>query len=545
MSLRQILSLDLPVPVPAPSPVPAPVPTLAPVLRPVLPAAPAPVATSTHRRSVWLAIHLRGWQLHATLMQLASQERELLSQKPLAVVEDDRRGTLVACNALAHARGVRVGHSLNAAIALCAEMQFLPRQPASETELLRQIATECDRYTPFVSLEPPNELLLEVRGSVRLFGGIDGLIEQVRADFARHGLATAGGMTAQLAMTPTPQSALWFARAAREPIVVRPRQLVPSIAALPVSFLLWPAELELRLARFGVLSIGDLLRLPRAGLDRRIGHERLEELDHAVGRHRQVRRRHRVADLYSDRVLLDFEIETTGLLSTILEARFGRLAHFLAKRTLATDKVHIILHHRDTQATQVTIGLAAPTSDTAHVAKLMHEQLTRLELPAPVVEATIRVDRLLPQPSGSRDLFDRTAFSPASASTEPQARLLEQLRSRLGERGIRQLALTADHRPECANEIREATVNPGGPEVRLPPGMARRPLWLLPTPRRIPPSRRMSASIVSGPEAIEGGWWDGLPAQREYFVARSARGALAWIFRERAEAPLFVHGLFG
>ena len=543
MSLRQILSLDLPVPVPVTVPVPTPAPTPTrietPVLRPVPPAAPAPVSTSTRRRSVWLAIHLRGWQLHATLMQLALHERESLNRQPLAVVEDDRRGTLVACNALAHARGVRAGHSLNAAIALCAEMQFLPRQPASETELLRQIATECDRYTPFVSLEPPNELLLEVRGSVRLFGGIDGLIERVRADFERHHLTT------QLAMTPTPQSALWFSRAARQPIVVRPRQLVPSIATLPVSFLLWPAELELRLARFGVLSIGDLLRLPRAGLDRRIGHERLEELDRAVGRHRQVRRRHRVADLYSDRVLLDFEIETTGLLSTILEARFGRLARFLAQRTLATDKVHIVLHHRDAPATHVTIGLAAPTSDTAHVAKLMHEQLTRLELPAPVVEATIRVDRLLPQPSGSRDLFDRTAFSPASASTEPQARLLEQLRSRLGEHGIQQLALTADHRPECANDIRQASVNPQEREVRLPPGMARRPLWLLPTPRRIPPSRRMSASIVSGPEAIEGGWWDGLPVQRDYFVARSARGALAWIFRERSQAPMFVHGLFG
>ena len=333
MSLRPAFPVELPNPTPTRPDTPA--------LRTVPTSTPAPVQRSNRRRTVWLGIHLQGWQLHATLMRLQRAEAEVLMQKPLAVVDEDRRGTLIACNAIAHARGVRAGHSLNAAIALCAEMQFLPRQPAAETELLQQLATECEKYTSFVSVEPPNELLLEVRGSFRLFGGIDGLIERIGADFESRGL------TAQLAMTPTPQSALWFSRVARKPVVVRPRELVTTMAKLPVSCLLWPAELELRLARFGVLSVGDLLRLPRAGLARRLGYERLAELDYAVGRHREVRRSHRSSQPYVDRVLLDFEIETTGLLSTIIEVRFRRLARYLTKRTLATDRVCIDLHHRD------------------------------------------------------------------------------------------------------------------------------------------------------------------------------------------------------
>ena len=472
-------------------------------------------------------------------MRLQRAEVRVLTQKPLAVVDEDRRGTLIACNAIAHARGVRVGHSLNAAIALCAEMQFLPRQPTAETELLEQLASDCEKYTSFVSVEPPNELLLEVRGSFRLFGGIDGLLERMGADFESR------GVTAQLAMTPTPQSALWFSRVARKPIVVKPRELVTTLAKVPVSYLLWPPELELRLARFGVLSVGDLLRLPRAGLARRLGYERFAELDYAIGRQRQVRRTHRSAQHYVDRVLLDFEIETTGLLSAIIEARFGRLARFLTNRAVATDRVLIDLLHRDQPTTSVVIGLAAPASDIAHVTKLMHEQLRRLELPAPVVEAWIRVDRLQPQPAASRDLFDRTACSAAVANTEPQARLLEQLRSRLGEQGIQQLKLQADHRPECANEVKQASVNDDLRRPVLPPGLAPRPLWLLPAPHAIAESNRAASSIVSGPEAIESGWWDGLPVHREYFVTRSSRGALAWIFRDRGSSQTFVHGLFG
>jgi protein ImuB len=532
MSLRLVLPLELPNPS-------TPTRPDTPPLRTVSTLTPAPVPRTNRRRSVWLGIHLHGWQLHATLMQLRTEEREVLIQKPVAIVDEDRRGTLIACNPIAHARGVRVGHSLNAAIALCAEMQFLPRQPAAETELLQQLATECEKHTSFVSVEPPNELLLEVRGSFRLFGGIDGLLDRIRADFESR------GMTAQLAMTPTPQSALWFSRVARKPIVVKPRALVATLGALPVSYLLWPTELELRLTRFGVLTVGDLLRLPRAGLARRIGHQRLAELDYAVGRSRQVRRAHRSSRPYVDRVLLDFDIETTGLLSTIIEYRLTRLARYLAKRTLATDRVHIELHHRDRRTTPVVIGLAAATSDVAHVTKLMHEQLGRVELPAPVAEAVIRVDRLQPQPAGSRDLFERTACSPAEANTEPQARLLEQLRSRLGEQGVQQLTLEADYRPECANEIKQAVVSEELPRGGLPPELAPRPLWLLSVPRAIASSNRLASSVISGPEAIQGGWWDGLSVHREYYVARSGRGALAWIFHDRVSSQTFVHGLFG
>jgi protein ImuB len=181
----------------------------------------------------------------------------------------------------------------------------------------------------------------------------------------------------------------------------------------------------------------------------------------------------------------------------------------------------------------------------AHVTKLMHEQLARVELPAPVVEAVIKVERLQPQPAGSRDLFDRSSCAPAIANTEPQARLLEQLRSRVGEQGIRQLVLAADHRPECASEMKPAAVGVASPRVSLPPELAPRPLWLLPTPRAMASSSRTAASIVSGPETVESGWWDGLPINRDYFVARSSRGALAWIFRDRASSQTFVHGLFG
>jgi protein ImuB len=521
-----------------PLPLATPTPVDAPTLRPLLPL-PAPSRPAIKkRRAVWLAIHLRGWQLHAALAGLDDNERALLSSKPLAVVEGDRRATLVACNALAHARGVRPGHSLNASIALCAETQFLSRNLESEASLLEGVATHCERYTSMVSIEPPNELLLEVRGSIKLFGGISALIDRIHADLCSLGLRP------QIAMAPTPQSGLWLSRVATKPIVIKPFDLISTIARLPVSYLCWPPDIELRLARFGVLTVGDLLRLPRAGLSRRIGHERLEELDCAIGRHRRVRKGHRSGESYRDRVLLDFEIETTGLLSTIIEKRFARLNRYLAKRTLATDRVHIELDHRDRQATPVVIGLAWPTSDTSHLTKLMHEQLEKVALPAPVTEIVIRVDRLVPHSSRSQELFGRQLLHNVTTSTEAQARLLEQLCSRFGGDIVRQIALQPDYRPEHANALEPASISTAASPPEIPSSLAARPLWLLSVPKALRSER--GHRVVSGPEAIEAGWWDGSPVLREYFHVKSARGALVWAFRNgHKPRERFVHGLFG
>jgi len=58
-------------------------------------------------------------------------------------------------------------------------------------------------------------------------------------------------------------------------------------------------------------------------------------------------------------------------------------------------------------------------------------------------------------------------------------------------------------------------------------------------------------SLLSGPERIEAGWWDAELAERDYFIAEAADGALVWIYRARLplsagdESGWFLHGRFG
>lgn len=523
---------------PAPSP-PAPrAPTIpAPTLRAPTPS-PAPShldRASARRRALWLGVHLLDWPLRAALSALTDDERALLETKPLAVVDGDRRNTLVTCNEVASAVGVRPGHSMNAAIALCADLRFLPRHATHERALLDEIAGLCQRYTSAVSVEAPNELLLEVRGSLRLFGGVRALMSRVRADLRTHGLHT------QLALSATAQSAQWLARTAREPIAVPPRDLVAALSAQPISVLLWPTDVELRLRRFGVVSVGDLLRLPRDGLARRIGPAYLAALDRAVGRRPEVRREFRALETYEDHLVLDFEIETTSLLSVVIERRMARLQRFLTRRNVTLDQIAIDLEHRERACTAVPIGLANSTADMAHVTTLMREHLARLQLPAPVVAVRLRVATLHGAQVGTGDLF-LAKGRPLDASAA-QARLLERLRARLGHDAIHSLAAHADHRPERAHRLVAAT--PQAMEISYVPPSVPRPLWLLPSPRRIRALEPERDRLI-GPEKIESGWWDEQLAIRDYYRARAARGALGWVYRDGERVNEWqLHGLFG
>jgi protein ImuB len=98
----------------------------------------------------------------------------------------------------------------------------------------------------------------------------------------------------------------------------------------------------------------------------------------------------------------------------------------------------------------------------------------------------------------------------------------------------------SEHRPERAWR----SVEPGTlPAPILPPAGAR-PLWLLDAPRELGSIRRLK--LLSGPERIESGWWDGADIRRDYYVAHAQEAGLWWIFRS-LDAPerWYVHGYFG
>ncbi len=138
--------------------------------------------------------------------------------------------------------------------------------PEPEREALAAAAAWACQFTPRVSLEPPQDMVAEVAGSLRLYRGF----EPLKAKFQR-GLTNLG-FKAAFAFAPTARAALWRARGDGGRLEAQPATVLD----------LAPEALAL-LSSLGVKTVGGLMRLPRAGVARRFGEGLLEQLDQARG----------------------------------------------------------------------------------------------------------------------------------------------------------------------------------------------------------------------------------------------------------------------
>ena len=375
---------------------------------------------------------------------------------------------------------------------------------------LENIAAWTCQFTPRVSLEPPRELVAEVSGSLRYFGGATPLLGALR-----EGLRELG-VEGSLALADTPRAALWRARGGGA-----------KLEALPLSVL---GGDDGFFRSIGVATVGALLRLPRDGLAKRCDRRVLEDLDRARGAAPEPRTFFAPPPRFRATLELAAEVAHAEGLLFAAKRLLLQLEGLLAARQEGVRRFELLLLHRGAKATPVEVGLASISRDAGRFLQLLRERFAALPLARPVDALRLEAKDFAPLHERSAGLFGDPA-----AEEERWARLLERLRARLGRESIHGLATHPDHRPECAWR----RVEPGEWDPRQPPATGPRPLWLVEPPRRVD---QAGFALLAGPERIESGWWDGDDAKRDYFIARCADGSTAWLYREAGE--WFLHGLF-
>ena len=483
----------------------------------------------------------------------------------LRLIEADRRDTLPAGAAPATALPARESADAPQRPLLCppAHITVFPAQlwagvhlPGCEsTEKLEQLASRAQRFTPRVSLVPPDGLLLEIRGSLHLFAGAAALREELRSECLRLQVQPL------LAIAPTPLAALAAARAGQSLEVLDAAQLTGQLSPLPLTALRWPEETLARLALLGVRTVGAVLRLPRAGFARRFGRAQLAMLDALTGRAPDVRAAFHTREYFRRRRELDCELTRHALLRAALAPLFADLGVFLAARQCGVVELECWLTHRHAPLTRCVLTLAAPSADGQRLAALLGERLGALRLPEPVRACELRAEVLVPHLPACRSLWQPAEHG--GDAGEESCDLIERLRARLGPEAVHGLTLREEHRPESAWTVtgpppaaaaRRAAPGPRADSAYAPRAAGprlRRPLWILPAPQPLAvrdglPRRRGALRLVSEPERIESGWWDGSEIARDYYTAIDIHGVRLWVFRERA-APhqWFLHGVFG
>jgi protein ImuB len=467
-----------------------------------------------------------------------------VGKEALAVVEEQQGIHRVRlANAAAIDAGVMPGQSANAALALLPGLQLEERSMLREQQVLESLAAWLEQFSSFVSIAGNNLLLFEVAGSLRLFGGLPSLRQQVSAGLEQQGFA------ASLAIAPTPLGATWLARAKRRACIREAENLMPKLRSLPLSCLDWSASIFETLTGMGAANVGDCLRLPRQGFARRFGAHRLLELDRALGRLPDPRASWRAPEHFCADYEMTEEQSDRELLLAICNELLESQEQFLLVRQLGTQRIDLSFFHLKAAATKLSLGCTQADRSAKRWSDLLNIRFERLSLPEAVIAVRLQGGRTqsLQTESGHLSFNGRTQVTQRHSMTQ----LAERLAARVGVQLVNGVTTVAEHRPQqawCSRNLLSTKVSDALAFVRR--GL-RRPLWMLSEPTLLyaeqgHPVHLGRLTLVEGPERLETGWWDDNGIARDYYTAVNPRGMRLWVFRNRnAAATWYLHGIFG
>ncbi len=482
--------------------------------------------------------------------------------------------------------------------ALVPDLVTTAGEPQADQRLIETIAGWCDRYTPWVAIDPLGGalaeegteacsaggfggdagLLLDVTGCTHLFGpdeaGERALLADLVGRLARH------DFTCRAAMADTAGAAWALARyAERQADLFCPRHgQRAALAALPVEGLRLEAPILETFFKLGLRRIGDLYPLPRAPLARRFGDLPLTRLDQALGARDEVLEPRRTVPAFRTRLAF---VEPIGRPEDIAAATSRLLAALCGQFEQAgvgARRLEIALYRVDGSVDRTAIGTSRPNRDNPKLMKLFEEKLGELDagfgvelmiLSAPEVEAW----------SGTQDTLPESGTLALSLAQDGTIDLADRLALRLGAENVVRLLPRDSHLPE---RVQLATAVSSGPAAqgtwrRLADLKGARPTRLLQRPEPVevtafvpddPPSvfhwHRHAHRIVraDGPERIADEWWrprpDGsrppaatLPPVRDYYRVEDNDGGRFWLFRDgpyrlaangQPTARWFLHG---
>jgi protein ImuB len=475
---------------------------------------------------LWACLHFPDFSLQLKL-------RASSSAGPTIITTGGNRPEVLSCNAQARRHGIAPGMTVSAAIALAPELHQQPRDSASEMQALEGAAAWAGQFTSMVSLAQPDALLLEIEGSLRLFGGLRPLLLHLGQDLVNL------GYTAAIATAPTPTAARLLALAGMSATVTDVTALETALAGLPLCLLDQTEDIIRMLALMGVHTVGECLALPRDGLARRFGQALLDELDCALGRLPDPRAPWCAPSRYKAQLALPAPVQQTEPLLFAANRLIQELAGYLRTKQAGITRLKLVLRHEDHRPTIVTLGFSVPSRDPHRILTLLRERLSTVTLPDRV--EAIALQSAETRPLGSRNL---SLFPEDRLPEEERWLIIEHLRARLGSESVYSIASHPDHRPELAWRCCEPGTGAASD------AHTKRPLWLMEPPQRLKnegdlPVLGTTLTLLAGPERIESGWWDGKDVLRDYFVACDAAGGAFWVFRERdADKAWFLQGMF-
>jgi protein ImuB len=419
---------------------------------------------------------------------------------------------------------------------------------------LGRIADWCERFTPFIALDPPRGLLLDVTGATHLQGGEKQLLDAIRNRLRAQGFAVRG------ALAGTMLAARALARH-RDGAVVAPGDETKAIAPLPVDALDLDPVTTHAFRRAGLKTVGQAATRKRSELTARFGARMVTALDMAfAAASNPISPRRPLPDYRAERNFAE-PVATESVIRDALRSLAASLASLLEKQGEGARRLEAEFFRADGVVRRIAVETGAPLRDPAVVERLFRERLDALADP---LDPGFGFDLIRLSAARAERAEAAAADFDADLNARREIRfLVDCLAARFGTRRVLAFRPNDTHVPEAAWAAVPAQYAQAPKAERHPIRRAReaprRPLRLFDKPepvgllRAVPGSnayhmrwRRLQRTLkhAEGPERIALPWWRGEAPARDYHRVEDEDGRRLWLYRDTATAQWFVHGVF-
>ena len=480
------------------------------------------------------AVWLPRFQLQAVLRAQSVPPGGVVALLDEAPAGAKDKGRVLHASELGEQRGIWPGMSAPQAQARCVQITFFYRDLLQEAAAHQDLLASASLWTPDYEATLPGMCVLDLRRVRELKAQACGQalhanLKQRQLD-ARVGFA----LNADLAM---------LAAQAADPVLVLPDDKAAAhfLHHLTPAVLRPSPEVLSVLSLWGIRTLGDLVRLPRAEVVARLGEEGRLLWDMASGGHERLLKLVRPVTSFRQEQELEHPVECLEPLLFLLRRMLESLCVHLANVWMVATSAWLTLRFEDQSEHQRELKVAEPTRDAELLLRLLSTYLDGLSAKAPVVFLALELTPV--RAAGSQtDLFQRTLSDPNRF-----AETLTQLQAILGQGRVGKAVLLPSRRTD-AFEVADfcAPVANRRALAHTPVGL---PL------RRLRPAPRVQMEIcdgrpaafqqgrehhviceAEGPWFLSGEWWDRTTSwSKEVWAVQTREGVLYQVARQKEQ----------
>lgn len=488
------------------------------------------------------------------------------SDNRLLLVDDQQR--VCAATKATLDNGIQIGMKTSASHAL-AEVQVCPRNPASETQLLQNLAAWGYQFTPYIQRYGDDCLLLEVSRCLRLFGGIERFCKKL-CEALNHKT-----LDYQIGLAHSRQGA-WLLSHEQYSVCADDSQAIfmERIESMPLSYLNEFPDVAEKLNSMGFHSFADLLKLPSADLGKRFGQEFINWLRDLQGKELVVLPKSEPKEYFQCSINFAYAVNNTQFLEAPATHLLQELVDFLIEHQLETRQIDWYLYSEKGQVHSFSLGAERIHGQKQLLLELTQIRLEQLRLIFSIERMELRCEQTSAVEILSLQLFEEDVAVQIQGQSQSQTQtktqgnqsiqeaaetLSARLQTQLGQESIYQL----DPQEQLLPEQQSARVLPfkAASEASSLTSFAQgpRPVWLFQRPQKIGRNggqlywnnrgeQQGNLQLIQGPERIQGQWWTEQdwqnPSVRDYFIAEREDHVRYWVYHDWQNDHWYAQGVF-